>query len=79
MATQTQTSCEEISWHVPSDGAALAECRNLKLSEILDRCEELEKVLETAERSSDEWKRAAVMRRAAQTVMMRCEYRKVQP
>jgi hypothetical protein len=67
-----------VSWHVPSDSAALAECRTLKLSEILDRCEELDKTILLAKPGSDELKRAQIMRRAAQTVMMRGEYQKVQ-
>lgn len=75
----SDTRCQAISWRVPSDTAALAECRNLKLSEILDRCEELEKVQSNADRDSDEWKRAAVMLRAAHTVIARGEYRKVTP
>jgi hypothetical protein len=66
-------------WLVPTDSAALAECRNLKLSEILDRVEELEKARQRADHGSDEFKRASIMLKAAHTVMMRGEYRKVAP
>lgn len=66
-------------WLVPSDSAALAECRTLKLSEILDRIEELEKVHSLAEADSDEFKRASVMMKAAHIVIARGEYQKVAP
>ena len=71
----------EPRWLVPTDSAAVAECRTLKLSEILDRCEELDATLDRADLSvdSDEYKRAQVMRRAAHTVIARGEYQKVRP
>jgi hypothetical protein len=77
----TSQSTSEPRWLVPTDSAALAECRTLKLSELLDRCEELDATLGRSDLSpaSDEYKRAQIMRRAAHTVIARGEYRKVQP
>ena len=66
------------AYYIPTSDAALAECRRLKLSEILDRTEALEKTMRKAYHDSDEYKQAAVMLKAAQIVMLCGEYQKVQ-